>query len=549
MPDTRQPVRENTVPVHAAIAQALADLGVGTMFGLMGDSNLFMVDAFVRNHQGRYVAATHEAGAVMMALGHAGMTGEVGFATITQGPALSNAITPLIDGVKGMLPVVLLSGDTPRADPDHPQTVSQRALIDATGAGYARIRRPDTAALDVADAARRAGQERRPIVLNMPTEFMWESSPATAVKPAPLSAALMPTDGDAVDEAVGILASARRPLILAGRGAVPARDTLVKLAERIGAPLATTLKAKGLFLGEDYNLGVFGTLSTPAAAEAIAQTDCVVAFGAGLNRFTTARGGYLEGKRLIQIDDDLTQIGRRVTPDAALVGDPAQVAEVFLKWLDAAEIPSSRATDTLDPAALAEPLALPKAHVAEGTVDLSHAITRIDAALDPERVFVSDGGRFLNEAWTRVSVSHPRNMLLSTNLGAIGLGTGYAIGASVARPGQPVLLVTGDGGFMMGGLSEFTTAVREELDLIVLVCNDNCYGAEYVQFEDRQMDPSLSLFNWPSLAEAATALGGTGCRVTSEAELEAAIDAMETRSGPMLIELVLDPATVPRLHL
>ncbi len=535
--------------VHAVIARALKELGVDTLFGLMGDSNLFMVDAYVRGCGGRYVPATHEAGAVLMALGYAAMTGRVGVATVTQGPAVSNAITPLIDGTKGLIPIVLLCGDTPLADPDHPQTVAQRTLIEATGAGYTRLRSSETVADDVVDAFRRAHVERRPIVLNMPTEMMWATAPYAGVAAVPEASPNYPVDGDAVDEAVGILAASRRPLILAGRGAIGARDALVRLADRIGAPLATTLKAKGLFEDEPYNLGVFGTLSTPAAVEAIGITDCVVAFGAGLNRFTTARGGYLEGRRLIQVDDDPRQLGRRQRPDAALTGDPARVADTLVKWLDEAEIPSSHATDTLDATLLRAPLPLPHQTNKPGTVDLSLAMQRIDAALDGNRVAVSDGGRFCNEAWTRIGVSGPENMLMSVNVGAIGLGMGYAIGAAVARPQQTVLLVTGDGGFMMGGLAEFTSAVRENLNLVVVVCNDNAYGAEYVQFEDRQMDPSMSLFNWPSLADAAVALGGQGVQVASAEDLEAAIANLANRKGPLLIELMLDPAAIPRLHL
>ncbi|MEM7188357.1 MAG: thiamine pyrophosphate-binding protein [Pseudomonadota bacterium] len=535
--------------VHAAIARSLKDLGVETLFGLMGDSNLFMVDSYVRDQGGRYVPATHEAGGVLMALGHAAMTGKVGAATITQGPAVSNALTALIDGSKGTLPMVLLCGDTPITEPDHAQAVAQRTFIEAAGAGFVQLRSAETVCQDVSEAFRRAWIERRPIALNMPTALMWEQADYAGVVPVPEVTPLAPAEGKALDDAIGILAAARQPVILAGRGAIGSREAIVALADRIGAPLATTLKAKGLFNGHPYNLGIFGTLSTPAASEAIGSADCIVSFGAGLNRFTTARGGYIEGRRLIQIDDMPGQIGRRQQPDAALTGHPARVAETLVHWLDEAEIPSSRATNTLDAVTLREEVPLPKPTNKPGTVDLSRAIQRIDQELPEDRVLVTDGGRFLNEAWTRVRVTGPENMLLSTNVGAIGLGTGYAIGAAVARPDQTTVLVTGDGGFMMGGLAEFTSAVREKLDLVIVLCNDNAYGAEYIQFEDRQMDPMLSTFDWPSMAGAATALGGKGVQVTSEDGLDAAIEAIESRDGPVLIELMLDPAAVPRLHL
>jgi thiamine pyrophosphate-dependent acetolactate synthase large subunit-like protein len=251
----------------------------------------------------------------------------------------------------------------------------------------------------------------------------------------------------------------------------------------------------------------------------------------------------------VQIDDDPHQFGRRAAADAALAGDPALVAKTIMRWLDEAEIPSSQATDTIDPAALRAPLPTPKPSGAPGTVGLSSAMSRIDAILPKDRVFVTDGGRFMGAAWTRIGVTGPENMLLSINVGAIGMGMGYAIGAAVARPDQRVLFVCGDGGFMMGGLSEFSSAVRENLNMVVVVCNDQAYGAEYVQFEDRQMDPSLSTFNWPSMAAVAEAMGAHGVRVISEGDLDQAEQAIAEAKGPVLIELVLDPAAVPRLQL
>lgn len=537
-----------TMPVHAALAHALQDQGSRTLYGLMGDATLFMVDHYVRVLGGRYVPAVHEAGAVLMALGHASASGEVGVAAITHGPAVSNAATALIEGVKGSLPIVVLCGDTPIDDPDHQQAVAQRALIEATGAGFEQLKSTATLARDVAAAFRRARVERRPVVLNVPTPLMWEQ---TEYEAAPIAVPDLPTspgEGEALEAAIGIIAAARRPVILAGRGAVHAREVLLKLADRIGAPVATTLKASGLFHGAPFDLGVFGTVSSPAAAEVIAAADCVLAFGAGFSRFTTSHGGFMAGKRVVQIDNDFRQLGRRHIPDAMLCGDPALVAETILHWLDEAEIASSQATDTIRPESLRDGFPMPKPGNAPGTLDYAEALVRIDRALPADRLFVSDGGRFMTEAWCRIGVTEPRNFVVSINVGAIGMGMGTAIGAAVARPGQKTLFVCGDGGFMMGGLAEFSSVVRENLDMVTVICNDSAYGAEYIQFEDRQMDPGLSTFNWPSFAAMAETMGAKGIRVTSLAELDAALLAISDVCGPVLLELVLDPAAMPRMH-
>lgn len=540
---------DQTCPVHQALAKALHHHGVDTLFGLMGDANLFMIDHYVRALGGRFVPAAHEGSSVLMALAYAHVAGRTGVATVTHGPALTNCVTALTEGARGHIPMVLLAGDTPIANPSHLQSIDQREVVKATGAGFEQLRLPETATEDVARAFYRARVERRPIVLNMPADFMWQE---TACQPMAFpvfdSPAHVP-EGDEFDEAIGIIASAKRPVVLAGGGAHGARNALIRLADRLKAPLATTLKAKGLFRGHPFDVDIFGTLSTPAAYDMIAKADCVIAFGASLHDFTTDRGALLRGKRLIQIDRDIRSIGKTVHPQVALIADAGLTADNIVHWLDEAEIPPSGFTHELDASALRTHPAAPAKSTREGSVNYIAALQRLEQALPQNRVLVTDGGRFMTEVWCRISVSDPRSFVVTANFGSIGLGLQEAIGASLAAPDRPVVLFTGDGGFMMGGVNEFNTAVRLKQDLIVVICNDAAYGAEHIQFRDRQMDPGLTTFNWPSFAEVATALGGRGIKVTSAEELEGAIAAMEMRDRPLLIELMLDPNDVPRMRM
>ena len=534
--------------VYQNIAQSLKDHGVETIFGLMGDANLFMVDSFVRDCSGRFVPAAHEGSSVLMALAYTHVAGKVGVATVTHGPALTNCMTALTEGARGHIPMVLLAGDTPVANPRHLQSIDQREVVKATGAGFEQMRTPETVAMDVARAFYRAQVERRPIVLNMPADFMWREAAHT---PSVLDVFTAPggvAEGEILDNAIGMIASARRPLILAGAGAVKARQEIIKLADRLEAPLATTLKAKGLFKDHPYNIDIFGTLSTPAAYELIAQSDCIICFGASLHDFTTDQGKLMKDKRIVQIDVTPTAIGGGLHPDAALVADAGLTAETILYWLNEAEIPASGFTRDLDIAKLTEhPIGPNK--TAEGCVNYIHALERLEEVLPKDRLLVTDGGRFMTEVWVRLSVQGPQSFVATTNFGSIGIGLQEAIGAGVAAPEKPVVMFTGDGGFMMGGINEFNTAVRLGLDLIVIVANDSAYGAEHIQFIDRKMDPSLTEFHWPSFAEIGASLGGQGYTVRNNAELEEALAAIPNRTGPMMIELKLDPHDVPRMRI
>jgi thiamine pyrophosphate-dependent acetolactate synthase large subunit-like protein len=533
---------------YQAIAQSVFDHDCDVMFGLMGDANLFMCDSFVRDCRGRFVPAAHEGGAVLMALAYAQVSGKVGVATVTHGPALTNCATALTEGARGNIAMVLLAGDTPVDNPRHLQSTDQRALVKTTGAGFVQLRSPDSVAKDVARAFYRAQVERRPIVLNMPADHMWQETEHVKQVLSVFTAPGGVAEGDTLDQAIGMIASARRPLILAGVGAIEARDQIVKLANRIEAPLATTLKAKGLFNDHPYNIDMFGTLSTPAAYDLIAAADCILCFGTQLHDFTTDRGALMKDKRIIQIDIEPTAIGGGLHPDAALLADAGLPAETILYWLDEAEIPPSGFTRDLDIKTLtAHPVLGSK--TAAGCVNYVRALEKLEQILPKERLLVTDGGRFMTEVWCRISVPDPRSFVGTVNFGSIGLGMQEAIGAGIADPSRPVVMFSGDGGFMMGGINEFNTAVRLGQDMIVIIANDSAYGAEHIQFLDKKMDPGLTEFQWPSFAEMGTSLGGEGLAVRSLEDLDQVAEAIANRSKPLLIELILVPHDVPRMRI
>lgn len=535
--------------VHQAVARAFVDHGVKVMFGLMGDANMFMVDSYVRECGGRFIPAVHEAGAAGMALGYALQTGGIGVCSVTHGPAMTNTITQLVQGVKASVPLLVVAGDTDTLDREHTQNVCQRDFAVMAGAGFVQMRSPKTAVEDVLGAMRQALVERRPVVLNIPAEFDWvETSyePRQSRLPERRASVLESED---IDDAVGIIAAAKRPLILAGRGATSpeAKAALIRLARRIEAPLATTLKAKDLFHGEPENIGIFGTVSTDAAVEVIVESDCIIAFGAGLNRYTTSLGTFLKGKRVVQVNQEAGDIGRNAAiPDAGVVGDAASVADIFHHWMEEAEIPSSGFCTAEMITRLAESSTRAVAEGADldngdGTVDYQGILRWLDANLPADRILVTDGGRFMKGVWTSIHASGFGSFITTVDFGSIGLGLPHALGAAQAANGRPVVLVTGDGGFMHGGLTEFHTAVSQKNDLIVIVLNDHAYGAEHIKFVARDMDPSMIYFEWPDFGAVAKCLGGDGCTISSLTHLDKAREMINARSGPIIIDVKLDP--------
>lgn len=533
--------------VFESIAQFLQDNGVTTLFGVLGDANMFYVDHFVRKGGGKYVAAAHEAGSTLMALGYASVSGRVGVASVTQGPALINALPALLEGTRARLPAVLMAGDI-SSSKTHLQSLAQRELVLASGAGFEQARSPDTVVQDLHTAFRRAFVERRPVVFNMPSEFQWVD---TTYVPAPLKlrerhAAVK--DSQDLEDAAGVVAGSKRPIVVAGRGALRFEDrkAILAFARRIGAPVMTTLKAKDMFRGEDCNIGVLGTVSSPEAIEAVLVSDCIIGFGASLTSNTTSKKTLVQGKRVVLVNDDPADIDNHHLVHAAVIGDCASVAERMTFWLDEAEVPSSGFVeeDVVRTAVEAHRPRRAKTGL-QGENDVRPIMQSINDLVDKNRILVTDGGRYLAEAWNNVAVTDPRLFVLGHNSGAIGLGVSHAIGAATAEPDRTALLVTGDGGFMMGGLHEFNTAVRAKLNLIVVMFNDSSYGSEHVQFRDREMDPALADFEWPDFAPVADSLGGHGVTVRSLADLGLVEAAIASGKRPLLVDVKMHPDRMP----
>ncbi|MFK3983315.1 thiamine pyrophosphate-binding protein [Micromonospora sp. NPDC050397] len=524
--------------VYSAIADVFVKDGVDTVFGLVGDGNLRFVDSFVNEYKGTYVAAAHEAGVMFMAFGYGYVSDRLAVATVTHGPALTNTLTGLVEAVRGRVPLVLVAGDT--EDPASVQNIAQRDVVLPTGAGFVQVRSAGTAAADTAAAIRQARAERRPVVLNVPVELMTKETGTPPVVQTVVPATRTEPDAASLKRALEIIAEARQPVLLAGWGARDDRAELLALADRIGARVATTLKGNGLFRGSPRDLGFLGRLASPEVAEVWENADCVIAFGTSLTKLTTRGGDFLRGKRLIHCEPDAGQIGLAAPVDVGLVGDPGRVAAALLDGLGAGGAAAPA------PAPLAPPT-WPTKQTAEGTVDLWSTLSYLDNAVPEDRIYVTDGGRFMVQAWKLIQAPDPRSFVYPNNFGSIGTGMGAAVGAAFAAPGRPILMVTGDGGFMHGGLAEFNTAVRYGLDLIVVVCNDAGYGAEHVQLVDHGLDTGLAFFDWPELATVAEALGGQGCTVRRPEDLERAAKAIAQRDRPLLIDVKLDMAALPPL--
>jgi thiamine pyrophosphate-dependent acetolactate synthase large subunit-like protein len=535
--------------VAHVVGETLGRLGVDTVFGVIGSGNLVATNA-LRAAGATFHAARHEGAAVSMADGWARVSGRVGVASVHQGPGLTNTITALTEAAKSRTPVVVLSGETPAAALRSNFRIDQHGLVESVGALAERVHGSATAAADAARALRRAEVERRPVVLMLPIDVQaLPVPPEHATAPARADAPPLPPSPApaAVRQAAQLLAGARRPVIIAGRGAVlaDAGDALEALGACSGALLATSAVAHGLFSGLPFALGIAGGFASPLAAELLPAADVVVAFGATLNHWTTRHGALIApGAAVVQVDLDPTALGGHRPIALGIVGDVRATALALAAELErrgAREDAGFRTGEVRDAIASRrwhdEPF---EERGADGAVNPRALSIALDRILPAERTVAVDSGHFTGYPSMYLDVPDARSWLFVNAFQSVGLGLATAIGAAVARPGRLTVAAVGDGGLFLA-LAELETAVRLGLRLLVLVYDDAAYGAEVHHFGPLGEDLSVVRFPDADLAAIARAAGAAGVTVRGVADLDAVAEWVRDGHGPLLVDAKVDP--------
>ncbi len=533
--------------VAEGVGRALADLGVDAVFGVMGSGNLAVTNA-LRDAGARFVAARHEGGAICMADGYARVSGRLAACSVHQGPGLTNAITGLTEAAKSRTPLVVLAAEMPSAAVRSNFRIDQAGLVEAVGATPERVHGAASAMADVARAVRRARVERRAVVLMLPLDVQAAELPGDAVPPAagPDLAPPRPAH-DAVAELADALQRAQRPALIAGRGAVlaGAGPALRALAERAGALLATSAVANGLFAGDPFDLGISGGFASPLAAELLGDADVVIAFGAGLNQWTTRHGALLDAQATVaQVDLDEEAIGAHRPVALGVVGDARATAEALLAELEARGVDgAARRTPELARRIAARRWRdVPYAEsAADGVVDPRTLSIALDDLLPLERTVAVDSGAFMGWPSMYLRVPDAAGFVFPQAFQCVGLALGNAIGAAIARPDRLTVAALGDGGALMS-LPELETLGRLGLPLLVVIYDDAAYGAEVHHFAPMGEAVDLAQFPDTDFAALAQAAGCHGHTARSVADLGPLRAWLAAPDRPFVLDAKVDPA-------
>lgn len=527
--------------VSARIAEVLAHYAT-EVFGLMGNGNAHLVDAVARSEMA-YTAVRHEAATVASADAYFRVSRKLAVATTTYGAGYTNTMTALADARMNQSPLVLVVGDAPTTG-HRPWDVDQAQMAAAVGVPTFTVDQSHAGATTLA-ALRHAVEQRTPVVLAIPYDLPAATAEAESLElPERIEPPTITPDTHAITKAATALREAKRPVILAGRGARHAIPELTRIADRLRAVTTTSAPARGSFGGRTLDVGVCGGFASERAQGLLAQADVVLAVGASLNQFTMGFGNlFPAGTRIIQVNETATanhpQVSEVIQADSKLAAAALEATLDTVKphrWQEFSDDEIAGAHFDREPG---------EALAADGRLDPRSLMAQLERALPENRLVVTDGGHFIGWPNTYLSLPSPDSIVMvGTAYQSIGLGFASAPGAAVAQPDRTLVVITGDGGGLMA-LADLDSTVRATHRAIVVVMNDSAYNAEVTQYGTIGLNQDAMLIDEVNFAAFAEGVGAEGriIRTLNDlAELGAWLAEHET--GTLLLDCRISKSVV-----
>ncbi|MBC3485213.1 5-guanidino-2-oxopentanoate decarboxylase [Pseudomonas sp. SWRI50] len=527
------------------LVKLLEGYGVDHVFGIPGVHTVELYRGLATSSI-RHITPRHEQGAGFMADGYARTRGKPGVCFIITGPGMTNITTAMGQAYADSIPMLVISSVQSRDQLGggrgklH-ELPNQSALV----SGVAAFSQTLMSADDLPQVLARAfavfdGARPRPVHIEIPLDVLVE--PADHLLPArPVRSSRAGAAPQAVAQMAERLAQAKRPLILAGGGALNAGASLARLAEQLQAPVALTINAKGL-LASNHPLQIGSTQSLPATRALVAEADVVLAIGTELAETdydVTFKGGFEIPGSLLRIDIDPDQTVRNYLPELALVADADLAAEALCVALQQQPLPAREST--WGPARVTQLRQSLAGGWDQPTLSQTRLLTSILQTL-PNAILVGDSTQPVYSGNLTLDMDEPRRWFnASTGYGTLGYALPAAMGAWLGSAAQiaeraPSVCLIGDGG-MQFTLPELASAVEAQVPLIVLLWNNQGYEEIKKYMVNRAIEPVGVDIHTPDFIGVARALGADAEHVSDVAQLQAALGRAVERKGPTLIQV------------
>jgi len=533
-----------------SLVKSLEAAGVDVMFGIPGGAILPAYDP-IFDSTIRHILVRHEQGAGHAATGYAQVTGRAGVCIATSGPGATNLVTPLMDAAMDSVPLVAITGQVPTAaigtdafqeadirgitmpftkhsylvtDPaDIPRAVAEAFHIANTG-------RPGPVLIDIAKDA-----------LQKETTFNWSET----IKLAGYKPQIAPNQS-AIDDAAALIAQSAKPVFYIGGGVIKANAApeLCQLVELLGAPVVTTLMARGAFPdSHPLHMGMPGMHGTVAAVTSLQKADLLITLGARFDdRVTGKLSTFAVNSKVIHADIDPAEIGKNRHADVGIIGD---VRETIKALIPALKIALAKQRADLTPWLnsinnLKSTYSLGFDIPEDGSLSPQLVIQRIGQISGTDTIFTSGVGQHQMWASQFISYEKPRTWLNSGGAGTMGYGVPAAMGAKVGAPEATVWAIDGDGCFQMTN-QELVTCALNNIPIKVAIINNESLGMvrqwQTLFYEGRYSNTSLDSKRIPNFPMLAEAMGCVGLACDNPADLDKTIEmAMSINDQPVVVD-------------
>ncbi|WP_406187334.1 thiamine pyrophosphate-dependent enzyme [Streptomyces sp. NBC_01006] len=543
--------------VAHVIVDALEELGVQHVFGVVGDALNPLTEAIRTSIGLNWVGCRHEEAAAFAASAQSQLSGTLGVCMGTVGPGSVHLLNGLYDAAKSRTPVLAICGQVPLAEigSDYFQEVDNDLLFRDVAVYRATVTSPDQMPRLLESAVRAAVTQGGVAVLTVPGDLGDQELSDDRPTRFALDRAVTRPDDPALARAAELLNAASRVTLLVGQGAREARTEVLRTAGLLAAPMVLTLKAKEGFEDDNaFQVGQTGLIGNPAAAHALDSGDVLFMLGTDF----PYREWYPKDGKVIQVDSREDHLGRRTPVDVGLAGDVGATLRALLPLLKA--VPDRTHLDDARERFLQwqegqQRLADP-AHEHRWTGKLraaldnrDHAIrpealaAAVDADADADAVFTSDTG--MATVWLSrfVTMHGDRRLIGSYNLGSMANAMPQALGAQLWAPDRQIVAFCGDGGLSML-LGDLMTIKTYRLPVKLVVFDNRRLGMVKLEQEQAGLPEFGTELDNPDFAAVATALGLTGIRVTDPAELHEGVRRAFETPGPVLLDVLTNPEEV-----
>ncbi|MFU0801051.1 MAG: biosynthetic-type acetolactate synthase large subunit [Xylanivirga thermophila] len=527
-----------------AVVKALELEGIEVVFGYPGGAVLPIYDA-LKSSSIRNILVRHEQAAAHAASGYARASGRVGVCMATSGPGATNIITGIATAYMDSIPIVVITGQVPTSMIG--RDVFQEVDITGATAPFTKhnylvkhvqdIPRIMKEAFYIASTGRQG-----PVLIDIPNDIAKQTLKFEYSEEVHLRGYKPNYSGHPlqIKRAAAVIKQSKRPTICVGGGVISSNsaELVLRLAQRINAPVVNTLMGIGAFpASHGLSMGMIGQYGIEAANEAVAGADVLIVLGARMgDRAIGSRKKFVQESHVIHIDIDPAEIGKNIDVDTPIVGDIAVTLRELLKldisrdgldWINILKDKQSICRYTNSQTSPLDPVYIIKA---------------LSASVRSDTIVVTDVGQ--HQIWTGryFKIQKPRTFLTSGGLGTMGYGLPAAIGAKIACPKKPVMLISGDGGFQMS-MAELSTVVNQGLPLKMIILDNERLGMvrELQQHYYGGRYFGIDMGGNPDFITIAKAYGIRGIQIEEASQVMEAVDYIINTKEAILARFVIDP--------